>query len=125
MSISNEVNIDVLNEVYTLSAFHGLRASHPDDQWNDQMTEETESYLPNTDVNTYVDPKSHEHTKSNPTLEAMQRATGTGGISNESDKNGKKTKSNEGQLDPHSLNASDYITTPLNKSSDDLTKFNG
>ncbi len=121
MSISNEVNIDVLNEVYTLSAFHGLRSSHPNDQWNDQMTEETEGYLPNTDV----DPNSHDHTKSNPALEAMHRAAGAGGNSHETDKTVKKMKSNEGQLDHHSLNASDYIATPSNKSSDDLTKLNG
>jgi len=125
MSISNEVNIDVLNEVYTLSAFHGLRASHPDDQWNDQMTEETEGDLPNTDRNTYADEKSNHHIKYNPALEAMQRATGTGGNPHETDKTTKKSKSNEGQLDHHSLAASDYIATPLNKSIDDLTKSNG
>lgn len=126
MSISKEVNIDVLNEVYTLSAFHGLRAAHPDDQWNDQMTEETEGYLANTDLNTHADGTTHEnsndHVKSNPVLEAMQRVAGTGEHSSETDKAHKPAKANGAQHDHHSLNASDYTTTPLNKSIDDLTK---
>lgn len=127
MSISKEVNIDVLNDVYTLSAFHGLRAAHPDDQWNEQMTEETEGYLANTDFNTHAEGTTHEdtngHIKSNPALEAMQRAAGTGEHSLETEKSNKQAKANGGQLDHHSLNASDYTTTPLNKSVDDLTKL--
>ena len=127
MSISKEVNIDVLNEVYTLSAFHGLRAAHPDDQWNEQMTEETEGYLANTDFNTHPEGTTHEdtngHIKSNTVLEAMQRAAGTGEHPLETDKSNKQAKANGGQLDHHSLNASDYTTTPLNKSVDDLTKL--
>lgn len=123
MSISKEVNIDVLNEVYALSAFHGLRASHPDDQWNEQMTEEAEGYLPNTDPNTYTDEHSHAHIKDNPALEAMQRAAGVNG-SVETDKNSKAAKTNEGQLDHNSLTASDHLVTPLNRSVDDLTKIN-
>lgn len=106
MSISKEVNIDVLNEVYALSAFHGLRGSHPDDQWNQQMTEEAEGFLPNSDFN---DPTSHDeinnHIKSNPILEAMQRATG-----NEVDKN-------------HNGNSTEHDVGSLNKSTDDLTKI--
>ncbi|CAF0869342.1 unnamed protein product [Adineta steineri] len=136
MSISKEVNIDVLNEIYVLSAFHGLRAAHPDDQWNDQMTEETESYLPNSDIHNHGDVISHgdanTHLKSNPTLEAMQRAVGTEGsveqsqqLSTNADKNNKHVKSNEGQLDHNSMTASDYTTTPTNKSVDDLTNLNG
>lgn len=127
MSISNEVNIDVLNEVYTLSAFHGLRAGHPDDQWNDQMTEEAEGYLPNTDPDSHADVTSYDDTnaniKSNPALEAMQRATGTSGSSLETDKINQPLKNNGGQLDHNSLTASDHIATPLNKSVDDLTKL--
>lgn len=127
MSISKEVNIDVLNEVYTLSAFHGLRAAHPDDQWNEQMTEETEGYLANTDLNTHTNGTAHEdtntHIKSNPVLEAMHRATGTGENSLETEKTNKQLKNNAGQLEHRSLNASDYTTTPLNKSIDDLTKL--
>jgi hypothetical protein len=146
MSISDEVNIDVLNEVYALSAFHGLRAAHSDDQWNHQMTEETEGYLPNADMYTHDDATAHDetniHVKPNPTLEAMQRAvgtiSGTGGsielphhpstnvtTSIGVDKNNKHTKPNEGQLDHNSLNGSDYISTPLNKSTDDLTDSHG
>jgi len=121
MSISTEVNIDVLNEVYALSAFHGLRAAHPDDQWNQQMTEETEGYLPNSDLNLHDD--TSNHLKSNPALEAMQRAVGTGGGSIETDKNNKHLKTNEGQIDRNSLTASDHITTPPNKSVEDLTKL--
>jgi hypothetical protein len=127
MSISTEVNIDVLNEVYALSAFHGLRAAHPDDQWNNQMTEETEGHLPNSDLNIHADITSHDdtnnHLKPNPALEAMQRAVGTGGGSIEIDKNNKHLKTNEGQIDRNSLTASDHITTPPNKSVDDLTKL--
>jgi len=138
MSISKEVNIDVLNEVYVLSAFHGLRSAHPDDQWNDQMTEETEGYLPNSDIYIHGDLTSHDdddaniHRKMNPVLQAMQRVTGTGGSiesihqsSNGTNKNNKQVKSNEGQLDHNSLTASDYTTTPVNKSIEDLTSANG
>jgi len=125
MSISKEVNIDVLNEVYALAAFHGLRASHPDDQWNQQMTEETEGYLPNSDLNTHADTTSHDntsiHLKPNPALEAMQRAVETRG-SIEIDKT-KPFKTHEEHLDHNSLTASDHVTTPLNKSVDDLTKI--
>jgi hypothetical protein len=125
MSISNEVNIDVLNEVYVLSAFHGLRASHPDDQWNYQMTEETEGYLPNSDLNTHDDITSHDdtniHLKPNPVLEAMHRAVGPRG-SIELMTNTDKT--NKGQLDHNGLTASDYVTTPLNKSVDEPNKLN-
>lgn len=128
MSISKEVNIDVLNEVYTLSAFHGLRAAHPDDQWNEQMTEETEGYMANTDLSTHTNGTTHEdttaHIKTNPTLEAMQRVSGAGESSLETEKTNKQLKSNGGQLDHRSLNASDYVTTPLNKSVEDLTKLN-
>lgn len=127
MSISKEVNIDVLNEVYALSAFHGLRASHPDDQWNQQMTDEAEGYLPNTDQNIHDDITSHDgthnHVKVNPALEAMQRAAGVGESSKETDKNTKQVKTNGGQFDHNNLTASDHLTTPLNKSVDDLTKL--
>jgi hypothetical protein len=120
MSISTEVNIDVLNEVYALSAFHGLRAAHPDDQWNQQMTEETEGYLPNSDLNLHADITSHDdtnnHLKPNPALEAMQRAV-------ETDKTNKPLKINEGQIDRNGLTVSDHVITPLNKSVDDLTKL--
>lgn len=148
MSISNEVNIDVLNEVYALSAFHGLRTADPDDQWNDQMTEETEADLPNTDAYTHNDGARHHddsnngHVKSNPALEAMQRAVGTtSGIAgstdvshhsstnmtatNGTDKNHKQSKLQDGHLDHQSLTGSDYLTTPLNKSTDDLTHSPG
>ncbi|UJR28415.1 hypothetical protein I4U23_009655 [Adineta vaga] len=143
MSISKEVNVDVLNEIYVLSAFHGLRSSHPNDEWNHQMIEETEGYLPNSDVYTHGENVSHDdtniHVKSNPALEAMQRAVETGGNTNElshqlsnnaatatdSDKNNKQVKSNGGQLDHNSLTASDYATTTSNKSAEDLTHLNG
>ncbi|CAF0940470.1 unnamed protein product [Didymodactylos carnosus] len=36
MSVSKEVNINVLNEVYQLAAFHGLREAHSDDVWNEE-----------------------------------------------------------------------------------------
>jgi hypothetical protein len=127
MSISKEVNINILNEVYALSAFHGLRTSHPDDQWNQQMTEETEGYLPNSDLNIHGDGTSRDdtntHLKSNPALEAMQRAVGPGG-SLDTDKTNKQSKTNDGQVDHNSLTASDYIATPPNKSADDLLKLN-
>jgi hypothetical protein len=123
MSISAEVNIDVLNEVYTLSAFHGLRSAHPNDQWNNQMTEETEGYLPNSDLNTHADITSHvdinNHLKPNPALQAMQRAVGTGG-SNETKK---QLKPNGGQLDRSSLTTSDHITISINKSIDEYVCF--
>ncbi|CAF0926188.1 unnamed protein product [Rotaria sp. Silwood1] len=138
MSISNEVNIDILNEVYSLSAFHGLRAKHPDDQWNHQMTEETESYLPNSDIYIHGDVTTHDdgnnHIKANPVLEAMQRAVGHGDsiesttnitASVGTDKNNKHTKVNQGQLDHDSLTASDYITTPPIKSLEDLDNLQG
>jgi len=115
MSISKEINIDVLNEVYALSAFHGLRASHPDDQWNHQMVEEAEGYLPNSDVHVHGDVTTHDHFKSNPALEAMQRAVETTDPSHHVSTNGDKN--------PNSLNASDHITTPLNKSNEDLTNL--
>ena len=144
MSISNEVNIDVLNEIYALSAFHGLRAAHPDDEWNDQMTEETEGYLPNSEVFRHADGEAHDenststHMKANPALEAMQRAvdatSGKGGSidlprqsSTElatlptSDKSSKQSKAHDGQLDHNSLNASDYLNTPTSKSTEDVT----
>ena len=138
MSISKEVNVDVLNEIYVLSAFHGLRSSHPDDEWNHQMTEETEGHLPNSDVYAHGEVTSNNdantHLKSNPVLEAMQRAVGTGDhtteplhqlsnnatASTDSTKTNKQVKANEGQLDHHSLTASDYATTPLNRSTEDL-----
>lgn len=127
MSISTEVNIDVLNEVYVLSAFHGLRASHPNDEWNDQMTEETESYLPNSDVYLHndaaTDDDANAHVKANPVLEAMQRAVAPGGPlespHNETDKNHKPTLQNNGQLDHDSLIKSDFTTTPPHQSSED------
>lgn len=31
MSISDEVNVDMLNECFELGPFHGLRREHPDD----------------------------------------------------------------------------------------------
>jgi len=120
MSISKEINIDVLNEIYSLSAFHGLRAAHPDDQWNDQMTEETEGNLPNTDENS--NDHANAHVKQNPTLEAMRRASVVHS-SNEIEKIAKQTKTNNGQLDHNSLTASDHLATPLNRSVDDLTKI--
>jgi hypothetical protein len=62
----------------------------------------------------------------------MQRAVETGGsveashhVPNGADKNLKHSKSNDGQLDHNSLTASDYISTPLNKSVDDLTNLHG
>ena len=144
MSISNEVNIDVLNEIYALSAFHGLRATHPDDEWNDRMTEETEGYLPNSEIFRHGDGEAHDenstsmHMKSNPALEAMQRAVEAtsekgGSIDlprqsstdvatlTKSDKNSKQSKVHDGQLDHNSLTASDYLTTPTNKSTEDVT----
>ena len=144
MSISNEVNIDVLNEIYTLSAFHGLRAAHPDDEWNDQMTEETQGHLPNSEVFRHADGEAHDetstsvHMKSNPALAAMQQAvnaaSGKGGSIDlprqssietaalpSSDKNSKPSKLHDGQLDHNSLTASDYLTTPTNRSTEDVT----
>ena len=32
MSVSDEVNVDLLNECYELGPFHGLRKPHPDDE---------------------------------------------------------------------------------------------
>ena len=148
MSVSNEVNIDVLNEVYALSAFHGLRAADPDDQWNDQMTDETEADLPNTETHGHADGTHHldheteGHTKFNPALEAMQRAMGTasatGGstevshpsstnviATNGTEKNHRQSKLQEGHLDHQSMTGSDYLATPLNKSTDDLTHSPG
>ncbi|CAF1621244.1 unnamed protein product, partial [Adineta ricciae] len=142
MSISKEVNVDVLNEIYVLSAFHGLRSSHPDDKWNHQMTEETDGHLPNSDAYVHGEVASNydasTHLKSNPVLEAMQRAAGAGDntteplhqlsnnatASSDSNKTNKQVKANEGQLDHHSLTASDYATTPLNKSTEDLSNLN-
>lgn len=147
MSVSTEVNIDVLNEVYALSAFHGLRASHPDDQWNEQMTEEVEGFLPNADISTGADGLSHaddphNHVKSNPTLEAMQRAAGgvsttevstdvshissaNGTATSLSDKLTKPSKSIERQNEHPSLNGSDYATTSINKSTEDFSNEQG
>lgn len=133
MSISKEVNIDLLNEVYALSAFHGLRASHPSDQWNHQMSEEAEGALPNSDAFTHADNAIRDdggvHVKPNPVLEAMQRVVGNGHStdapsqatsSNGGDKNKRPPKLSHGQLDHDSLTASDYTTTPPIKSIEDL-----
>ncbi|CAF3435054.1 unnamed protein product [Rotaria socialis] len=131
MSISNEVNIDVLNEIYALSAFHGLRTSHPNDEWNVQMIEEAESSLPNTDAYTHGDGTAYDggniHVKPNPALEAMQRAVGNGkpieSTANGGDKNNKHPKQTIGaQLEHDSLAASDFTTTPPHKSIEDLTQ---
>ena len=63
---------------------------------------------------------TNTHLKSNPALEAMHRAVETTEsshqVSTNMDKNHKQVKPNEGQLDHNSLTASDYITTPPNKS---------
>ena len=136
MSISTEVNIDVLNDLYALSAFHGLRAADPNDQWNEQMTEEAELDLPNATVTSHHD-DPHHHIKSNPALEAMQKAVGGsgGGTSFDSShhsstnltaaadaqKAHKQHKSHEGQLDHSNGNGSDHLHTPNNKSSEDLS----
>lgn len=136
MSISTEVNIDVLNDVYALSAFHGLRAADPSDQWNELMTEEAEMDLPNADVASYHD-DVHNPIRANPTLEAMQRAMGGSGAGasmdsshhsstnlaagSDAQKNHKGTKPHEGHSDHRSVNASDYLHTPQNKSFEDLS----
>ena len=145
MNISNEVNIDVLNEVYALSAFHGLRTAHANDQWDEEMTEEAEGYLPNSDAYTHDGEVSHDdqnaHLKVNSTLEAMQRATekkgsvelprqasingeaskGTDKNNNNNNNSNTQTKPIQGQLDHDSLAISDYTTTPQNQSMDNLT----
>lgn len=137
MSISTEVNVDVLNDLYALSAFHGLRAADPNDQWNDQMTEEAEIDLPNSDVVSHHGDTAHHHIKSNPTLDAMHKAMGTSGAGASFDsshhsstnltttadphKNHKQHKSQEGPSDHPSVNGSDYLHTPHNKSSEDLS----
>jgi hypothetical protein len=143
MSISNEVNIDVLNEVYALSAFHGLRAADPNDQWNNQTADENDDCLPDSHTFThgdtlYHDDETNDHLKINPALEAMERAVGkTSGTIDSNDmphqssihpvtvdgieSHHKQMKSHTGQLDHPSLTSSDYLNTPASKSMDDLT----
>ena len=132
MSISKEVNIDILNEVYALSAFHGLREPHPDDQWNEEMTEEAEGYLPNIDLPAHGDETLHDgdnsHLKANPAVEAMQRAAearhvelahqiSTNGTN--SNHNNKPSNLVQGHLDHDSLTRSNTETRTPSKSIDE------